>query len=201
MRSISIIWLFQLVLFGSFVAWHTSWKEPLSETEVHVVMERLAKTRPFPKADLEIGIEAFLAEDDGRPFYMVNLDNVLQTEEAKAADQAYGQTVIAELLKRGSYPVLLTWKSALLKNDFGGEVGQFDRLSVIRYRSRRDFADMITSDAFLGAVGNKWISLEGWMTAPTHPVLEIGLALLVPMGLVVTGSLGTVVLVLRSRGA
>lgn len=200
MRGLPFLWGGLVLVFAAFLSWHTSFKGPLTEAEIEAQLRAL-EALPRDAEAVPFDILSFLRSDDGRPFYMVNLDALTAGEAAAASDQAYGQVVVLELLRRGSYPALMAMKSYVIHNDFGEKVASFDRLGVVRYRSRRDFLNLLSSERFAQNVEHKWAALDGWITAPSRPILDVGLTLVVTLVLVSIGSIGSLGLVLRSRAA
>ena len=111
-----------------------------------------------------------VADDDGREFYMVNLDQLAEGPEAEAADRRYAETVMPLLVRRGSFPVLVTTKSSNMLGDFGEKV---DRVAIVRYRSLRDFLDMISHPDLVAGVPDKEASLAHNDVFMTRPVISL----------------------------
>ncbi|MEM7439694.1 MAG: hypothetical protein AAF393_08850 [Pseudomonadota bacterium] len=172
-----------LALLLAFYAWHTPLRGPLSEAEVDDFLAKQAEIGGNQWADSE-AFEAFLRNDDGRPFVMINLMEfrdaadypsgyVSESKDGASADAAYGRAVLPLLLRRGSYPISQAVRQHTIINSVGPTAGQFDTLAIVRYRSRRDLIDMITSDAFLAAEVYKWASLENTLVAPASRALSV----------------------------
>ena len=87
-----------------------------------------------------------------------------------AANEAYGKAVVWEQLKRGSYPAFMFEPHGLLLNSYDPGIGDFDHALLARYRSRRDFLDMITSPEFDAAQKHKWASVERTLVVPVSPI-------------------------------
>ncbi len=201
MRAVTCLWIILAGTYCLFLAWHSSFQGPLTRAELAGYMARLSDE------DLT-GIEdprSFFQSDDGREFYMFNMLEFRGGEErtsALAADKAYGEAILPLLLARGSYPVMVTDRIATFLNQTDdAAIGQFDRIALVRYRSRRDLLDMITSDDFNNIVHHKWASLERTIVAPTQRRLGVGPATLVPLVLVLLGLSATLVLARTSRPA
>jgi len=180
-RSIKV-WTVLASLYMAFIAWHQPMRGPLTETEVRAAFGDLFDTLDQNEI---AGAQAFLdffLSDDGAPFYMVNLDALPElTPEVQAAERKYGAYMIPRLLSRASYPVLSTDVIVGLSNSLGGDVAPFDRVVLVRYRSRRDFMHVVATPAFRDQVQHKVASLDGWYSAPStiSPMINPPLVLLV----------------------
>ena len=119
-------------------------------------------------AEFRSNIEPVIALDDGKEFFMVNLETREQGALARQAEEAYGAVVLPLLLKRGSFPVYVGDRIGCALGHFGQTV---DRVAIIRYRSLRDFLDMNADPLMIKAVANfKFASLkhtEVFFTRPT----------------------------------
>jgi hypothetical protein len=179
MKRITLLMGPLLLAFVVFHLWHTPLKGPLTDAEIEAFFASQPETGGTVWTDHE-AFEDFLRSDDGRPFVMINLmelrdvpdypDGFTQDETTtgKAADKAYGQAVLPLLLQRGSYPVARAERYHTLINSLGQTAGTFDSLAMVRYRSRRDLIDMISSEPFLAAEVHKWASLENTLVAPAR---------------------------------
>ena len=193
MRHISKLWLGLFLVYAALIAWHQPLRGPLSEEEVRAAFGgQYAQMRQSQDAQAQAFLDFFL-NDDGRPFFMVNLNALPeQTPEVKKAARQYGLYMMTRLLPRGSYPVMSTGVITNLTNSLDADVVPFDELAVVRYRSRRDFLEIVSTQAFLEELRNKTASLDGWSSAPSTigPTFSLpGVALCV---LLLVGATGTV---------
>ena len=138
--------------------------------------------------------------DDGKPFYMLNLmEYRVQAEyrdptqpdgmrveaiSGREAGRRYEQMVVWQLLQRGSYPVLLSRKMANLLNA-GNGTDFFEDVVIVRYRSRRDMLAMLASPAFREGIPHKWASLRRTVVVPTRRVFLLDLKVIAPLLLIV----------------
>ena len=187
-----------LAVYLLFLLWHEPWwRRRLAPGEASAILAgRYAELSPEERA----AFQAFMDADDGRSFYMINLmqyrPQAMYPEgrlpdaappgrlTGREAGWAYNRVVVPALLKRGSYPVLVsdtlqTLLSAGAGTDF------FEQLAVVRYRSRRDLLEMVASPAFLAGVPHKWASLEKTVVVPSRLMLLVDLRTLVPLLLLV----------------
>ncbi len=187
MRSYLLIWGPVALLYLGFLSWHHSLQGPMSDDEVAAAMTVLSgkvqSEAPDANASLHMisELEDFLASDDGQPFFMINIlefrsearypdgyeTSIVTASEANAE---YARHVIPNLLARGSYPLIYVTPLGLLVDTLGSDASSFDGLVFVRYRSRRDFTDMITTDAFAEAVVHKWASLENTIVVPARSI-------------------------------
>lgn len=181
--------LISAALFASlylvFLAWYGGWgNSPISEGELR---EWQAHSLSQGEFSTEAGnIARLLAADDGEEFYMLNLNRYAYAagtpQEGVPADyQAYGRAVLPLLLQRASHPIYSGQLPAFLVT---GELDHpvWHEVILVRYRSRRDFVDMITSDAYRSIVQNRSGGIAFAAVAPT----QAGLNLITPRYVVFT---------------
>jgi len=197
MKSQVRVWVALGLLYAVLLAWHQPLRGPLTEQEVRAAFgEHFSQIREAEDARAEALIDFFLT-DDGRPFYMVNLNALPEGEGPEDASRIrdaardYAAFMAPRLLSRASYPVLSTDPFTSLNNSIGTDLGQIDRVVVVRYRSRRDFLSIVTTPAFREAVEHKYASLAGWYSAPAPvgsviSLPQIALAALMVIGLLVS---------------
>ncbi|MEM7188676.1 MAG: hypothetical protein AAF439_03615 [Pseudomonadota bacterium] len=178
MKKTVVLLTLLLIALPAFYAWHTPLRGPLTDAEVDAFMATQSNTVGATWTDQE-AFEAFLRSDDGRPFVMINLMEYRETAKypeeyspavemtGAEAGALYGEAVLPQLLLRGSYPVARAARQNTIINSVGQAVGEFESFVMVRYRSRRDLIDMLTSDAFKAANFHKWASLENTLVAPS----------------------------------
>ena len=188
----SKLWIGLGIAYAALLAWHQPLRGPLTEEEVRAAFgARFEQMQDLQDVQASSLLEFFLT-DDGRPFYMVNLDALPeQTPETDAAAQTYAAFMAPRLLARASYPVLSSDVIGGLTNTLGPSVDRAERLVVVRYRSRRDFLNIISTPEFREALQHKSASLEGWYSAPSSPAATVSLPLLAFIVVLCIGTLGT----------
>jgi hypothetical protein len=139
-------------------------------------------------------LEELIARDDGREFYMLNLEQLASGPAAREADMAYARVVLPALVKHGSMPVYLGRVQGQL---IGNNPQVFTRAALVRYRSLRDFLVIFTDPAMSAGVGNKFASLTYTEARATAPVFSLLAIQLVAAG--VFGALGLAGWVLLRR--
>jgi len=211
MKKSAVLLTSLLVALFAFYAWHTPLRGPLTDAEINAFMATQAATGGTDWAD-EAAFEAFLRNDDGRPFVMINLMEYRETAEysekhlpsteitGSEAGALYGQSVLPQLLLRGSYPVALATRYNTIINSVGETAGKFEAFAMVRYRSRRDLIDMLASDAFKEANFHKWASLENTLVAPSNNRASFKFIGFIPLFLIAGIGIGLGMLFRERRG-
>lgn len=187
-----------ILIFFAVIYWYSWSTSPLSQDEIDAYLETIAAQNQVPGREHDLGsLRQFLEEDDGQPFYTVNLYKFY--EQANYASDApfdgtgrdafdrFSSVMIRLLAERASHPIF--------GSDWVFDDGSdWDRLVIVRYRSRRDIVDIFASGEFEAAPVHKWAGLrenERLLVQGLHipaAYLPIGLlslliALLVTLGL------------------
>lgn len=157
--------------------WYGGSGPALTPGEGRAFLERV-RTSPSASRHPEVlrTLETLIALDDGREFYMLNLEQLATGPEARKADMAYARVVLPALLRHGSLPVYIGRVQGQL---IGDNPRAFNRAALVRYRSLRDFLVIFTDPAMSAGVDNKFASLtytEARATAPVFSLLAIQLA-------------------------
>lgn len=198
LMRISKLWIGLAIVYAALIAWHQPLRGPLSEAEVRAAFGGQYEQMLQNEAAQARAFLDFFLTDDGRPFFMVNLNALPeQTPDVEDAARQYGSFMMLQLLPRASYPVMSTDVIAGLTNSLGVDLTPFDRLVVVRYRSRRDFLEIVATSAFRQEVGNKGASLDGWYSAPSTIGPTLSFPVVTLCFLMLIGLMGT----LRARNA
>lgn len=191
LTRISKLWIGLGVVYAALLAWHQPLRGPLTEEEVRTAFGGQFEQMQNAQDAQALSFLDFFLNDDGRPFHMVNFNALPErSAETDEAAHAYGAFMAPRLLARASYPVLSTDVIVGLTNTLGPGVESAERLVVVRYRSRRDFLNIISTPDFREAVQHKSASLDGWYSAPSSasPILSVPLMSLI--ALMAIGGLG-----------
>lgn len=145
--------------------WYTLYPRVLSHTEVDDFMATISAQKQVPGGQHDlVKLRSFFETDDGKPFYTVNLyrfhdrahyinTNQSNHQSGRQAYQKFAQVMISLLAKQGSHPVFGSqWVSPQNNN--------WDQVVVVRYRSRRDMAEIFSQDTFAEASQHKWAAIE-----------------------------------------
>ena len=158
-----------------FMYWYQWGSQTLSPEEVHTYMHVIEAQTQNSSARHDLpALRKFLNEDDGKPIYTVNLYNFHKTANypkntgfngsGKQAYERFSRTMISLMLKRGSHPVYGSYWSDTSS-------GIWERIVIVRYRSRRDLVDLFATKDFAEASLHKWASIkenERMLVQATH---------------------------------
>ncbi len=121
----------------------------------------------------QIDLKEFLYADDGKAFYVVNLFK-FKPDEGSTHFANFSSAVIPLWLRYGSHPVFAS-------TEFLGKDKSWDRITIVRYRSRRDWIEIMNSDAFIQALPSRFAATENndrytvsGILLP-NPILALGL--------------------------
>lgn len=161
-RRISVV-----ISIGAFILaayWYQFSSNPLKQEEIDTYMATYkAQARIYNVRHDVAALRRFLEHDDGLPFYTVNLykfhDQAVYSEGspfggtgADAYDR-FSAIMIQLLAARASHPIFgSSWSDA--------QASTWNRIVIVRYRSRRDIADLFASEKFAAASEHKWAAIK-----------------------------------------
>lgn len=189
------LWVSALVLYLAFLWFYDGFRRPLSHAEIDAFMTEVADRLDATGNDPE-AMRAFLEQDDGREFIMLNMVRTpsglithAETGERLAGRDwldRYSRPFIRKLMRRGGHPVYAGRKIGGYIDAWGVSVDPgWTFTSTMRYRSRRDLVAMVRDPAFRDAHANKLLGIDMTFSFPTQkmiafyasPRVTIGLAL------------------------
>jgi hypothetical protein len=184
-----ILWLILGALYIAFVRWYGGKRTPLTQAEGAAFLDRMRAQRPASYAEahpeFRPNLERLIAKDDGREFFMVNLENQTENAEALAAAKAYGRTVMPLLLARGSFPVYRGTPIGPVYGNFGAGI---NRVAIVRYRSLYDLLDMIVDPKMTQGGAQKFAALTHTDVFASRPAFSaVTIRLVVALLLLVSG--------------
>ncbi len=194
MLKLLIPWIVALVAYGLFLAWYQNWRSPLSEAEV-AHYRTLLDVSPIAGTPQTEAVVRFLANDDGRAFVMVNLIKLARDPVADpvtgvprpAADvlDDYSKVFLGAALRRASHPVLVAGKVGGYVDAWNVEADPgWTALGLVRYRSRRDLAELVTMDGVFDAHEFKIAAMPATFAFPAVNRMSMLLAPQLWVGLV-----------------
>ncbi len=151
-----------LVLFIIFLSWYDGWGiDPYTPKEINNLAKKIEKEGS--KEQLK-NLRLLLENDDGKEFFMLNLNRYEYAENeiekgTPKSYQEYGMPVLRMMLSRASHPIF----SAEIPNyliDGDAANSDWDEVIIVRYRSRKDFFSMVTSDEYLEVFNNRAGGME-----------------------------------------
>lgn len=195
-----IIWSTALILYAIFWLWYVGIRRPLSKKEIDIYLEELKKYSGYKHQDLS-GIRAFLENDTGKSFVMVN-SIVLKKTPDMVAGVKEGDTSLATLINYHKPFMKMMFKKGGLGIFQGRVAGKsFDVINIDnaddwqisginRFRSRRDFMEILTSPLFHEKHELKFAALDKSIAYPVDPWFQLGgLATVVALGLALIAAL------------
>ena len=149
--------------------------DPLTAEEIDKLVGEVEAQDSNPE-ELK-NLRQLLKDDDGEEFFMLNLNRYEYSENevqkgVPVAYQKYGQAVMPMILKRAGHPIYVGEISDYL---VGGDLkeGGWHEIILVRYRSRQDFINMITSDEYLIAAKHRYVGIEYAEVIPTNAILSL----------------------------
>ena len=206
------VWGAALLGYAAFLGWYVNWRGPLSKAEIESLMAQMhANNVGHGDQDELPVIRRFLEEDDGREFFMLN---VIRLSEGEVADPVTGEMLPARqvmagytrmfmpaLFVRGGHPALAARRVGGMVDTWGlKEVPEWSMMGYIRYRSRRDLAQLICNPRFGGAHAFKFAAMPQTFNFPTRPMIMTlaGPRIWVGLSLAVAAALAQIALLLSA---
>jgi|TARA_B110000008_G_C16969358_1_gene563300 hypothetical protein len=185
MTTTTWTWLIIAVIYLAFFSWYTSFEGPLTEAEIEHYLE-LSKTQdPDSSADDLARIRAFMEEDTGDDFVMINVIHLyntpLQIDGVAPGDTTddvlakYMEYMLPAMLSRASHPVFqgpAVSPAMDIMNAKGMEI--WSAGAGVRYRSRRDLLEIGTNPAFAGRHEFKVAAMVKTIAFPVDPFNYLG---------------------------
>ena len=159
-----------------FLAWYDGWgRSPLTPGEVEGYLANLpenAEGVEFLNRLRKMG-----ANDGGEEFFMLNLNRYEYADGepkvgAPAAYRDYGAGVVPMILRNAGHPVYSGEFPAdqIMENS---DETHWDEVILVRYRSRRDFISMVTSDAYLEEARHRASGIAYAEVSPTSAIMNL----------------------------
>ena len=176
------IWICVPITYALFSLWYFNWQGPLTQTEIDDFMSRFLQTSGSQQTDADV-FRAFLEQDDGREFIMLNQvqlhgGNIAHpvTGEQQQAQEVlirYFQPFAFRLLLRGGHPVFQARTVGGFVDTWNADSNvSFTATAMMRYRSRRDLLAMILDPAFADGHIYKLAAIERTISYPTQRIMN-----------------------------
>lgn len=165
-----------------FLFWYYGSGKPLSNEEVESYISIIEKRAGGPNAatnSATADLRKFGLEDDGKQFFMVNMEKYNDKPQyedgdrgisSEDANKRYAMNTIQLMLMKAGHPYGLFIPLTNLSNINKQNDTIWDNASVVRYRSRRDFFDMITSPQWAAGYENKVAALSDNPNLPSREI-------------------------------
>ena len=185
MTTTTWIWLIIAVIYLAFFSWYTSFEGPLTEAEIGHYLELSKEQDPDSSAEDLARIRAFMREDTGDDFVMINVihlyDTPLQIDGVEAVETTddvlakYMEYMFPAMISRASHPVFqgpAVSPAMDIMNADGMEI--WSAGAGVRYRSRRDLLEIGTNPAFAGRHEFKVAAMVKTIAFPVDPFNYLG---------------------------
>jgi len=185
MTTTTWTWLIIVVIYLAFFSWYTSFEGPMTEAEIGHYLELSKAQDPDSSAEDLARIRAFMEEDTGDDFVMINVvhlyDTPLQIDGVAPVDTTddvlakYMEYMLPAMLSRASHPVFqgpAVSPAMDIMNAKGMEI--WSAGAGVRYRSRRDLLEIGTNPAFAGRHEFKVAAMVKTIAFPVDPFNYLG---------------------------
>ena len=179
-----IIWGTAFIIYAIFWLWYVGFRKPLTKAEIDHYINELQKYDNNSSQGLK-DIRQFLENDTGKSFLMVNSillkkkpDLVEGVKEGDTSLQTlinYHKPFMKLMLKRGGIGIFqgrVAGKSVDVINIENAEDWQISAIN--RFRSRRDFAEIIIHPLFHEKHELKFSALDKSIAYPVDPWFQLG---------------------------
>ena len=169
-----VIWIIALSLYALFWLWYCGVKGRLSKHEVDIFISSF-EAKGLSERVLS-NIRAFLEQDDGREFFMVNLLEIKSPKrESQKLLMGYFKKFVSGMIPRGGHPLFLAKAAAKNIENLNCEhADNWSSVGIIRYRSRRDFAQIVLNTFGSEHHADKLLSLKKTLAFPSTTTLFFG---------------------------
>lgn len=169
-----VIWIIALSLYALFWLWYCGVKGRLSKHEVDIFISSF-EAKGLSERVLS-NIREFLEQDDGREFFMVNLLEIKSPKrESQKLLMGYFKKFVSGMIPRGGHPLFLAKAAAKNIENLNCEhADNWSSVGIIRYRSRRDFAQIVLKTFGSEHHSDKLLSLKKTLAFPSTTTLFFG---------------------------
>jgi len=178
-------WTVLSVLYVVFFSWYTSFGGPLDEEEIEHYVEWFAQKEPTPTPEQLAKLRAFMEEDTGDDFVMINVIDMYETplqiegvEPGESSDDVlakYMAYMFPALFSRACHPVIFGTAAADAMDLMNADgMHHWTRGAGMRYRSRRDMLEITINPEFAGSHDFKVAAMAKTIAFPIDPWLQLG---------------------------
>ncbi len=174
MSNERILLLVLTMTYVFFLAWYDGWwMSPLTQSEVDAYLVNFRNDNDF--GEMVEQIRQLGITDDGAEMFMMNLniykDGASEDPTSNEDYQVYGRGTLPLLLSRASHPIFFSQGIQTLVSPRYEE--HWQEIILVRYRSRRDFISMITSDAYQEVLPYRTAGIKYDEFFPTRAIFNI----------------------------
>ncbi|MGI9288748.1 MAG: hypothetical protein ACR2P1_25400 [Pseudomonadales bacterium] len=171
----TVIWSLALLFYTTFWCWYVGFRKKITAAEVAETMRLFDGRSSLTEQQVE-HVRHFLANDDGKDFVMVNLLHLAKpVGESRKKLGAYQKIFLGALLRKAGHPVMIaTAASGNIENVACDHADDWSAAGMVRYRSRRDFMEMLPPTIGSEHHGLKLAALEKTFAFPASPWFMFG---------------------------
>ncbi|HVT34365.1 MAG TPA: hypothetical protein VHE37_02185 [Nevskiaceae bacterium] len=171
-------------LYLAALAWYGGHGAPMTAQEkdaLFALIQQRAEHEPLKDGHLLEELHRLADSDDGDEFYMLNLIRYREHAayppgydydgDVLAADARYNRAIAPYLFRHGGVPVFLGTPEGRFIDGEGDETWQ--RVAIVRYRSRRDLLAMVADLAGQDVAVHKWASIEKTQVFPVRAMFSL----------------------------
>ena len=187
-------WMVIALIYATFHFWYGGNGNPMTPDEVEHYVSLAGKNGNSERVQK---IREFASTDDGKEYVAVNLNKYREKPAyrdgrpvdpgatSRQIERIYQTKVGPEILIRASHPLISVTPITTLGSTGDFEPTDWEFISFIRYRSRRDFLDFLLTTNWGDDVEHKWAALERNQHLPSVPQMSLVGVRLVPFLLLV----------------
>lgn len=166
-------------LYIAFLAWYGGHGTPLTPAERDAIFARIdaqAAKEPLRNGKLREELQRIVEHDDGNEFFMLNLIRYREKaaypagyaygDDSHEADTRYNKAIAPYLIRHAAHPIFLGDAAGRFIDEAGDT--EWQRVAIVRYRSRRDMLEMVAELAGRDVAVHKWASIEKTQVFPTN---------------------------------
>jgi len=155
-----IIWGTAFIIYAIFWLWYVGFRKPLTKEEIDHYINKLQKFNNNSEAEL-ISLRRFLESDAGKSFAKTLI--------------TYHKSFMKMMFKRGGIGIFQGRVAGNSVDVIGIENAEEWGISAInRFRSRRDFMELITHPSFHEKHAYKFAALKKSIASPIDPWFQLG---------------------------
>lgn len=169
------IWGSAIIAYALFWFWYVGFRPRITPQEAETATRLVQDSGHATEKQLH-AIRRFLAEDDGKDFVMVNLLHLREpVTESRKKLETYQKIFLGQLLRKAGHPVFIARAaSGNIENVAADAMDDWGVAAMVRYRSRRDFMEMLADTAGSEHHRLKLESMEKTFAFPAAPWFIFG---------------------------
>ena len=138
------IWITAGFVYALFWWWYVGFRPKVTPAEIEATMALFEQGGDWTEQQKE-NLRRFLANDDGKDFVMVNLLHLKKPRsESLRKLNTYQKIFLGALLRKAGHPIMVARAAAgNIENVACDHANHWSAAGMVRYRSRRDFMEIL----------------------------------------------------------